>query len=134
MTSCRTAAVGSLHLDLVAISLAPLPGTILNSRGSALLPVPALGFAHRHRVRVAAGDKPNCHANQRSRTAEGAVRPSERPPAGCVQQPKTQTPNIVSVAGYEPVLKQMWRMFSRGPASRYSLAALRLSPAMAHLC
>jgi hypothetical protein len=43
-------------------------------------------------------------------------------------------PNVVSVAGYEPVGKQMWRQSSRGPASLYSPGRPTQSPAMAHLC
>lgn len=42
-------------------------------------------------------------------------------------------PKVVSVAGYDRALGQMWRNSSRGPASRYSTASRTQSPAMAHL-
>jgi hypothetical protein len=54
-------------------------------------------------------------------------------PEATVAAPASDS-RVVSVAGYEPALQQMWRKSSRGPASRYSAGASTQSPAMAHLC
>jgi hypothetical protein len=54
-------------------------------------------------------------------------------PEGTVSAPASD-PKVVSVAGFDKGLKQMWRSSSRGPASRYSPGSPTQSPAMAHLC
>ena len=54
-------------------------------------------------------------------------------PEGTVAAPASD-PKVVSVAGFDGVLKQMWRYSSRGPASDYTTATPTQSPAMAHLC
>jgi hypothetical protein len=53
-------------------------------------------------------------------------------PEGTVAAPASD-PKVVSVAGFDRALGQMWRHSSRGPASRYSTASQTQSPVMAHL-
>lgn len=53
-------------------------------------------------------------------------------PDGTVAVPASD-PSIVSVAGYDRALGQMWRHSSRGPSSEYSTGSPTQSPRMAHL-
>lgn len=53
-------------------------------------------------------------------------------PAGTVTAPASD-PTIVSVAGYDKALNQMWRHSSRGPSSEYIPRVGTESPRMAHL-